>query len=592
MRALSARILPAILLFGMLTPALAQQSRFVRISGVSDIDTAYVYLVASSLGAPRFLLESEKSGKGAKLAARKTGMRGDTVETTDVSLQWRISISGGFYVLSSAKSGEYVTRGRNPADLSLGTDPVRWNVAGGANTFSFASTDGGDTRYLSCDTSYCYFGFYKDREFYGDLALYRSTDKAGGSVGGESGECCITAEDGGKHYAARRRAGSFMEAADVSELLLSDGSFALEDDSLRWAVSQNDDGTFVLAASGGGSIAPSGGEGGGVFGVKPVPLEEGCRFFLSEGHAATRASDGGKLYMALEPGAAGGGRRFCFVSEGAAGGLVLATLSALPAKASFTSGSGGLKTLTGGYSPDRLAQAIGEGTTSLDLRRIALPAALRDFDYAGAGNCIVYIKEEDLPRVPASWRNVVACGMSGANRLARVMRIEDGCAFRAAYPFAAGADSLLYARVFQSGWNTVCLPFKAVAVPPELQAFKFAGIDGETVNVSAAAGVEALQPYMVKLGGGSGGREAVFRAAPGTVPAAAPAEPDDGGFAGVFARLDAAEGAGLFFLAGDGGRFVSAAAGSYLDPFRCYIRYGGRVRSRVIFRVSGTAGAD
>ena len=79
-----------------------------------------------------------------------------------------------------------------------------------------------------------------------------------------------------------------------------------------------------------------------------------------------------------------------------------------------------------------LAKTLDDVTTSLDLRKIVLPEKLRDFDFDGVTNCIIYVNKDDIPRIPESWKNVVACGSQGANHLVRIMRIEDRKAFHAA----------------------------------------------------------------------------------------------------------------------------------------------------------------
>ena len=70
----------------------------------------------------------------------------------------------------------------------------------------------------------------------------------------------MLAEANSKYYAASAivTGDSYMKAEDVSSLMLSDGSFSLNDDNMRWRVSREESGNFKLCTKDGNGIAPQG----------------------------------------------------------------------------------------------------------------------------------------------------------------------------------------------------------------------------------------------------------------------------------------------------------------------------------------------
>lgn len=580
----------------------AQHYRFARVESVAGLDTSANYVIASSFSAPRFLLSNKEAGGGSKLAAKITDLGGDTIEVNDVSLHWHISLRDGMYAFSSVQSGKYISKEKQGADISMGTKPLLWNVSDNGGIISCFSDEDGSLRYLSCDTVYRYFGRFKKAVYYSDLVFYKSIESSAGDDSGslspdENGEYCLLAEADSKYYAASVivTGDSYMKAENVSSLMLSDGSFPLNDDNMRWRVSREESGIFKLCTKDGNGIAPQGEAEGTFYEVVAVPFEESASFFLREGLVVTQLPTGEETCLAFVSDMSDGQGGFCFAKVGEIGqnGVLPVKLSKLPAKASMTTDTYGLKTLEGGYSTDMLAKTLDDVTTSLDLRKIVLPEKLRDFDFDGVTNCIIYVNKDDIPRIPESWKNVVACGSQGANHLVRIMRIEDRKAFHAAYSFEVGEDSLYYTRsVPCNGWNTLYLPFNAVAIPDGLLVCSAANVENDVINLSSETEIEALQPYVFKcVEDGEGNMDVTFCAAAGTLPVTTVSEAGNDGLVGTLVRKEVeADDEGTYILSDDGLRFVNAAAGSYLDAFRCSFGYDSTADNRLVLRYGGLTG--
>lgn len=203
------------------------------------------------------------------------------------------------------------------------------------------------------------------------------------------------------------------------------------------------------------------------------------------------------------------------------------------------------------------------------------------------------MNKDDIPRIPESWKNVVACGSQGANHLVRIMRIEDRKAFHAAYSFEVGEDSLYYTRsVPCNGWNTLYLPFNAVAIPDGLLVCSATNVENDVINLSSETEIEALQPYVFKcVEDGEGNMDVTFCAAAGTLPVTSVSEAGNDGLVGTLVRKEVeADDEGTYILSDDGLRFVNAAAESYLDAFRCSFGYDSAADNRLVLRYGGLTG--
>lgn len=584
-------------------PASAQTNKFVRVRGVSDLDISKNYLIASSHNAPRFFLGCNGVKNNSKLAAKEADVSGDTLEISDISLFWKISQANGMYTISSASNGKHIAAGKNPADLTTGAEPIEWVLSDNGGAICCACGTGDGTRYLSCDTVYNYFGRFADRNIYGDLVFYKnvsaSCDNDSSDVPVSSAdECCLVAYANNRIYSASARIGdnSYLGFSDVSLCELSDGKFSMWNKNLRWKTKNNADGTFLLLTSEDKCIAPDSNDGEFVK-VNSVTREASALFRLKNGFVVTQATDGSELYLAFRASASGSGAFFCFarqehVDETTLFGVRIRNLAEI---GTFISDDNGLKTLRGGFDTEMLARALEETTTSLDLRNIVLPKTIRDFDMSDATNCIIYIRGDMLADIPASWRNVVACDVSGVGHLKRVMLIDDNAAFHAAYPFTAGKDSLTYSRdIPQTGWSSLCLPFDAEAVSQDITLYGIDKIEDSEIKLSERTEAKAFQPYLMRCSEqGEGLSTVVLTASQGYVPATETRLHEENRLAGTLKRKDVeSEDDNVFLLSADGFRFVKAAAGSYLNPFRCYLKPDNIASKSLCLTDGGVTGID
>ena len=128
----------------------------------------------------------------------------------------------------------------------------------------------------------------------------------------------------------------------------------MNDDNMRWRVSREESGNFKLCTKDGNGIAPQGEAEGIFYEVIAVPFEESASFFLREGLVVTQLPTGEETCLAFVSDMSDGQGGFCFAKAGETGqnGVLPVKLSKLPAKASMTTDTYGLKTLEGGYSTD------------------------------------------------------------------------------------------------------------------------------------------------------------------------------------------------------------------------------------------------
>lgn len=256
------------------------------------------------------------------------------------------------------------------------------------------------------------------------------------------------------------------------------------------------------------------------------------------------------------------------------------------------------KTLTGAW-PANLLRTIGwDGVASLDLTMAELPLLATDFAYRPKkSNAPIYVKAGMEETVPASWTFVVAKGGDGEPTLLRKTVMADKQPFLPTYTFSAEDGMLLYEReAFTDGyWETVCLPFSS-PVPKDFQAEVLSEIrEGELV-FSPTEHLEAYVPAIVRYVGNKTGGTALLscHAEAGLVekPRFAPT------FTGVFDTLQVADAAeAVYLLEESGQKFVRAAAGSRLMPFRAYIRQtedtaGGTQTLTVLHAADIEAGID
>lgn len=394
--------------------------------------------------------------------------------------------------------------------------------------------------------------------------------------------CAIVAANGVGSYAAAAdiNAGGFLKLASLEGNVLEDSSVLMTAAYMRWHIDGNASsaGGFRLYSDSAKYICVGGRDGGSAM-VSLGGRSSAALFSRRCGQLRTIAR-GDTLCLVLHrrTDAKGTWVDFRFVPadkvDGAAS--VAAALTPMPAQGTIGSDTHGGRKYTGHFNAFQLSTAIDSATTSLDLTEAVMPLRPADFTFAGATNCLIYVRAQaERTIVPASWKNVVAVSSAGAH-LARPMRIADGVPFHAMRPFSVGADSLSYSRIVPaSGWNTLVLPFSVEAAPETLVVAGVAAVGDSSLTVEYCKGIAANTPCIFRASEGrSDNYTALFKATPHSVVPATPGGADvgQGAFRGTFSKVAIAAGGGKWLLlAPDGYSFAPAAAGSFLSPFRCGI---------------------
>lgn len=389
--------------------------------------------------------------------------------------------------------------------------------------------------------------------------------------------CAIISERGNATYAAAalKNSEGCLKYADTEGMFLRDSSLVMTAGYMKWKkVGAEEPGGFLLFADAEGKFLAVGGNDGKVNMMKFADKGSAAVFTESDEGIHT-AVNGKELGVAFRRYTKSGktDMDFCFADKGRidGGNYIAAHTYPLSSPGTVkTCGNGG-KVYDGRFNSHLVSLALDSATTSLDFTKAVLPNRLTDFKYADTTNCIVYMRSEDVECAPKQWRNVVSVNGNGAH-LVRKMDLHDGMPFFALHTFTAGKDSLVYTRVFpKDGWNTIILPFAVSKVSEETEFFAPTRIENNYVILEKSGAVNALTPYIMRLGqGGYGNVSVTFTAAEGAEVSSSTPEWEAGGLNGTFSRFEPpVSKAAYMFLSNDGCTFSLAAPGSFLAPFRC-----------------------
>lgn len=233
------------------------------------------------------------------------------------------------------------------------------------------------------------------------------------------------------------------------------------------------------------------------------------------------------------------------------------------------------KTLTGAWTANLLRTIGWSGVGTLDLRLQSMPLLATGFAYRPQGcNVPIYVNAGESEDIPAAWDFVVNT-VADERMLLRETTLSDKTPFLPVYEFTATEGMLCYEReAFADGnWETVCLPFDA-SVPQGFEAEVLTEMNGDELIFSPAEVLEAYVPAIIRYVGGqsSGTVKLACYSKAGLVEKPRYGQP----FTGVFDTLQVADAAeAIYLLEESGTKFVRAASGSKLMPFRAYIQLSG-----------------
>lgn len=373
-----------------------------------------------------------------------------------------------------------------------------------------------------------------------------------------------------KAMAASMVGNAGLNYGDVDKLLLSDGTYAAVSSVFRWVRQKRVKGGFYLQTENGVWLIPAVGS------KKNAGVQ-----LKAENHADAywEESDGkvlGYRYPGDDPrllvySKAGGGV-FTTVPESEVTPehwthLTLGVL-APPPDSAFT--ADGVKTLYGGWSATKLSRISWKNVGALDLTKIALPQQSKSFEYRpSVCNALVYVNREAVAWIPESWKNVVSVSKDGKGRAIRPIQWVDACPLTVPYRFYAGADSLSYERKFMGDglWETLYLPFTVEGCPDgfELACYNQRGTD----VFMKTTDIGAYTPLLIRNVRRLSQPKVVLKAMGGWVESSTD-HVSLGVMRGTLTCLQVASADKTYILAPDGITFRRAAAGSYVNPFRCY----------------------
>lgn len=535
---------------------------FVRVSGSALLDEDGVYLIGgvNEEGQMRLLSSKLKSNKKIAASAAFEG-EGDRIRVETDDCLWQLKRVGGLvWRLRSVQTGKYLARVSDKLGLqwlSNADKKTEWELEEtGQGTFICAEA-GQDQRSLSVtkemEGKNSNFDNYSRVTYKSDdLYIYRLS----GSQSGNFGQA--TMPDPGARVALAADGQMFLSSGRISptaDALLWDGTLAHVDGLGVWVAGVLDSHTLTLKSD------------AGYLNYRLQTSAEPSVWQIKDGRICTQETV--LRYLSLDP-----ATQMWQLSENAEEGEPVYFLSVADAPLRKVN-TQGVCTLQGGWTASALADLPWEGVRCLDLTQAVLPQQPRAFNHtAETRNLPVFVSEEMVGAVPASWTFVVRCG--ARNELLRQTVFHDRESFYADRTIYAGEGMLTYERTgcTPQQWQTVALPYGATVKTGE--AYKLVEARSDTLLFEETAQLVAGTGYLV-LPDASGVLKIV--SAGGNLQSAAPVS---GTFRGVYSPwLVDASVTGIRFLTPDGKAFSLVAAGSKLAPFRAFLELSGSSRQRV-----------
>lgn len=247
--------------------------------------------------------------------------------------------------------------------------------------------------------------------------------------------------------------------------------------------------------------------------------------------------------------------------------------------------SNGCLTLKGGWTADALACLGWEDVDELDMSSASVPVGLKSFEgRPSARNTIIYVNAEQSKIIPPSWPFVVKTS-SSENELLTNTVLHDKCAFRCSRSFAVRKGRLSYHRkaYCDGNWETLFLPF-AAPVPKGYQVAQLESVSGDELMFGNQKKIGSCVPLLIRsTDAPSEGTKDLNIVAEDCVVPANPPSVSSFGMAGVLDTLlvDSRQ-EHVYMIDASGQHFVLADAGSYLLPFRSYLKLGVAKKSYIV----------
>ncbi len=551
-------------MFAESTIGIPVNPRFVVVNNLDELaDNTPILLMAFDNGQGKLLTNTFVSGK-KKFKTLPVTSIADTIAQPALSCIWQLvdDGTGRKYLVSYTGHQAVEKDSKSATDVGLNADinaarVIHFNLSQQGSFVLFHFED----RLLSYSEGRGYVGlFYPDNEGYSNFVVYRYVcDSLAVS---DNGETCpqpfVFIHD---NQAVNASDAGSLSLTDVTPYKLSDSSYASDVPAMKLRLSGraviNSENDTIWSTNNGRWI-----------------YSNNCLFVYDDNDAFTLALSRGKE-NAIQ-----------WVNTKDIDGLTRIVIPiaqvALPATQTF---DGGCLTLTGGWSHPRLEKLqFDETVLALDMTKSLLPESIPNIDVSKS-NILIFMSDIDTAKIDIKQQNVVSVSQD-RHTLVRSMYLVDRKPFSIQQPIEIGEGvSVNYSRMMpDGGWQTLILPFKPDAVPHGIEVAKVTSVSENGVTIEDTTVIEKNVPILFKYNGRTP-VEVTWTGSNQTMSPTVPIVSDK--LTGVFEKEDIETNDGIYCLNSAGDAFVKAVSGSYIDPFRAYLRLDNVQSQKIMLNLTG-----
>lgn len=547
---------------------------FVRVRSVDDIEAGGRFIVGAFEREPNgtdlYWMSGKGVSKNTKLGSVKDIYKEtapDTLIKENDALLWEFieEESGDFAIRNFATQTWIFANKKGETNISLNeSKKTEWVLSekGGYFNLQNAADEGyyiGLSKYTTV-----YFGNYKDPDAK-DLIIYKERQKI-------AVEQSTWPTDGASVALCSRSmmADSRLQPQRMEGYLLQNGTLANDDAVGRWTFEAAADSCFTLRTAGGKWLTYSLTEG-----------DNAAMWQIVGGRIATTEVTPRCLCLV--------GEAFSLLSLEEAEYAHNAVLKVVGEEPTWET-IGGIMTLRGAWSRDRLAAVEWGSADRLDLTAVSLPRSLAAFA-ARPVNSIVYVSQTGAAAVPEDWEFTVMRAADADTLLTRAT-IKDGTALHVDCPIVMTENGMAtYERnAYGDGlWETLSVPF-AAALPSAFSGETLAAATATELTFEPTDVAAANVPLIVRYTGTATTDRPLLRLTADTGTLSTTTAFGSSVFSGTYEPLTVDASAGnVYLLNAEGTAFVRAAEGSSLSPFRAGIVLSAESKSIRISHARPTA---
>lgn len=546
----------------------------MRVRSGDDIEAGGRFIVGAFLAEKDstvlYWMFGKEVSKGTKLRAFKDIYKEtapDTIVKKNDTLLWEFVAEekGGYAIRNFATQKWIVADKKGKTDLYLDdSKKTEWIFSDEGGLFNLLNATDVDFYIGLYKLTTAYFGNYKGPDTK-DLIIYKERQKIAVEQGAWPADGASVALCSRSMMADSRLQPQLMEG-----YLLQDGTLANDDAVGRWTFEAAADSCFTLRTAGGKWLTYDLTEG-----------DDAALWRIVGGRIATTEATPRCLSLV--------GEAFSLLPlEEAeyAHNAVLKVVGEEPTKETI----GGIMTLRGAWSRDRLAAVEWGSADRLDLTAVSLPRSLTAFA-ARPVNSIVYVSQTGAAAVPEDWVFTVMRAADADTLLTRAA-IKDGTALRVDRPIVMTENGMAtYERnAYGDGlWETLSVPF-AATLPSAFSGETLTAATATELTFEPTDAAAANVPLIVRYTGTATTDRPLLRLTADTGTLSTTTAFGSSVFSGTYEPLtvDAATG-NVYLLNAEGTAFVRAAEGSSLSPFRAGIVLSAESKSIRISHARPTA---